>query len=212
MSLQLDHVIIAVHDLQTAIDDYRRLGFTVLKGGIHANRATENALVVFEDSTYLELLTRTGEAPLPGLIDFSGLVGRQEGLAGFALRSNDLAEDAARLRANGVNVGTPVPGERQKADGTVIQWTLALIDNAFKPFLIQDITPQSLRIPTDSTITIHSNGALGLKTIHQPDRIQGNTPLDRYRAPLIRLQLLGMKDSFKYLPAELRHGVSFEAD
>src|SRR5688572_2537486 len=100
VSLQLDHVIIAVHDLQTAIDDYRRLGFTVLKGGTHANRATENALVVFVDGSYLELLTRTGEAALPGLVDFSGLVSRKEGLVGFALRSSDLEADIARLRAN----------------------------------------------------------------------------------------------------------------
>lgn len=45
MSLCLDHAIVAVHDLEQAIHDYRSLGFTVIPGGVHANRATHNALI-----------------------------------------------------------------------------------------------------------------------------------------------------------------------
>ncbi|HML24322.1 MAG TPA: VOC family protein, partial [Aggregatilinea sp.] len=87
MTLQLDHAVIAVHDLDTAANDYRALGFTVKRGGVHANRATHNALIVFGDGTYLELLAATGDAPLPGVIDFGALLGAGEGLRGFALRS-----------------------------------------------------------------------------------------------------------------------------
>ena len=33
MSLKLDHIVIAVHDLESAIADYAALGFHVLRGG-----------------------------------------------------------------------------------------------------------------------------------------------------------------------------------
>ena len=39
MSLPLDHIVAAVDDLETASRDYRALGFTVVPGGVHANRA-----------------------------------------------------------------------------------------------------------------------------------------------------------------------------
>lgn len=62
MSLCLDHAIVAVHDLEQAIHDHRSLGFTVIPGGVHANRATHNALIAFANGTYLELLAATGDA------------------------------------------------------------------------------------------------------------------------------------------------------
>jgi catechol 2,3-dioxygenase-like lactoylglutathione lyase family enzyme len=47
MSLKLDHIVIAVHDLERTIADYGALGFHVVRGGDHPGRATHNALVVF---------------------------------------------------------------------------------------------------------------------------------------------------------------------
>ena len=47
--LALDHIVIAVNDLDTAITDYRALGFQVLVGGQHPGRTSHNALVVFAD-------------------------------------------------------------------------------------------------------------------------------------------------------------------
>ena len=81
MSLHFDHAVIAVQNLDVAIQDYCDLGFTVFRGGVHANRATENALIVFEDGTYLELLARTNEQPVAGLIDFGVLLNNEIGRA-----------------------------------------------------------------------------------------------------------------------------------
>lgn len=162
MSLALDHVVIAVHDLDAAIDDYRDLGFTVRRGGVHANRATCNALITFADETYLELLAATGDPPLPGLVDFGVLLRHGEGLAGFALRADDLAAEAARLRASVFGVGDIIPGERQREDGTLVRWQLALLDGGFAPFLIEDLTPRVRRIPTDPALTTHANGVRGM--------------------------------------------------
>jgi len=40
---RIDHVMICVSDLQTAIDAYTRIGFTVLVGGVHPGAGTERA-------------------------------------------------------------------------------------------------------------------------------------------------------------------------
>jgi catechol 2,3-dioxygenase-like lactoylglutathione lyase family enzyme len=165
MSLKFDHAVIAVKDLDAAIQDYRDLGFTVFRGGVHANRATENALIVFEDGTYLELLARTKEEPLAGLVDFSVLLNNGEGLVGYALGSDDLEADAARLKAKGLKVGDIISGERRRGDGTLIQWKLALIDDGFAPFLIQDVTPRELRVSNDPANTTHPNRAVRVKGV-----------------------------------------------
>src|SRR6516164_4502171 len=55
-TFRLDHVVIRVRDLEEACADYRALGFTVTPGGEHPTLGTRNALIPFEDDTYLELI------------------------------------------------------------------------------------------------------------------------------------------------------------
>ena len=52
----LDHLVIAVHDLDRSIADYRSMGFTVNPGGRHPGRSSHNALIVFADGAYIELI------------------------------------------------------------------------------------------------------------------------------------------------------------
>ena len=63
MSLTLDHVVIRVNDLERVIADYTALGFTVQRGGTHADGVTHNALVGFADGSYLELIAFLQPAP-----------------------------------------------------------------------------------------------------------------------------------------------------
>ena len=64
MALTLDHIVIAVKDLEQTITDYRALGFNVLQGGEHPGRPTYNALVVLADGAYFELIA--WRSPSPG--------------------------------------------------------------------------------------------------------------------------------------------------
>lgn len=70
-------------------NDFRALGFTVLRDGKHTEMGTQNALVVFQDGTFIEL-----PAPIPGrtLQGFAGRLG-EKGFAGFRLRAGALADD-----------------------------------------------------------------------------------------------------------------------
>ncbi|WP_373788558.1 VOC family protein, partial [Delftia acidovorans] len=63
MALPLDHIVIAVQDLEAAVADYRALGFQVAIGGRHPGRTSHNALVVFADGAYLEIIAWTAPAP-----------------------------------------------------------------------------------------------------------------------------------------------------
>ncbi len=176
---KLDHVIIAVDDLDAAVADYRSLGFTTTYGGRHANTATHNALICFQDGAYLELLAPTGDAPLPGMTDFSPLLAHGEGLAGYAMLSHDLIADAEALRARGAQVGDVGEGRRKRTDGIELQWRTAEIDGGKSPFLIQDVTPRNLRVPDDLATVMHPNGVSGIAKLEGADfdSLRGNQRL-----------------------------------
>ena len=58
----LDHIVIVAQDLNVVIASYAAAGFTVAPGGTHADGATHNALIVFADDTYIELIAFLREA------------------------------------------------------------------------------------------------------------------------------------------------------
>jgi hypothetical protein len=160
---KLDHVIIAVNDLGQASRDYEKLGFTVLPGGTHANGASHNALIVFRDGSYIELLAPTGEPAQPGYADFSFLTQHGEGLVGFALRSDDLVVDVDAVQQRGLAMSAVTTGRRKRPDGLELQWRSArLAAGGLSPFLIQDITPRDWRVPNDEKAITHANTCVGI--------------------------------------------------
>jgi catechol 2,3-dioxygenase-like lactoylglutathione lyase family enzyme len=164
MPFKLDHLIIAVDDLETAVADYKAKGFTVTPGGVHASGTTHNALVCFQDGSYLELLALTGQPPLPNAdaIDFSPLLQHGEGIVGFALLSDDLDADVTDIRSRGIGISDPKPGGRTRPDGAVLLWKTAMIGENWSPFFIQDVTARPLRVPSKPEYTTHPNGISGI--------------------------------------------------
>jgi catechol 2,3-dioxygenase-like lactoylglutathione lyase family enzyme len=150
MILGIDHVLIAVESLESASEVYRRLGFEVLRGGEHPGMGTANALVSLADGAYLELIAvrdRVRAEGLPLTRRVLEALGRENRIACFALDSDDLDADAAALRARGLAIGVPMPGERLRPDGERVLWRLASWPEADLPFLIQDVTPRAVRVP-----------------------------------------------------------------
>ena len=164
MSLTLDHVIIAVDDLDTAVEDYRELGFTVIYGGEHASGTTHNALIIFRDGSYLELLALTGKSadPESDATDFSHLLEQGEGLVGYALGSDDLDMDTAAMRERGLDVGQPQRGSRLRTDNVRLEWKTVSIGSSMSPFFIEDVTDRTLRVPDEDDITTHDNRVIGI--------------------------------------------------
>jgi catechol 2,3-dioxygenase-like lactoylglutathione lyase family enzyme len=118
----LDHVIVAVRDLEAAAATYGALlGRAPSWRGEHPAWGTANALFRL-GNCYLELLApaapRAWGALLRARLDAEG-----EGPLGFALATADLAGLASALRARGTAVPDPVEGEgRDLATGAVRRW------------------------------------------------------------------------------------------
>lgn len=167
MSLKLDHLVILVRDLQQAQTDYRQLGFTVTPGGTHADGLTHNALVVFADGTYLELIAfRDPHDPRDNTWGWRQFVVRGEGLIDYCMASDDLARDVAAFNAHGLTITGPVDGGRRRPDGVELRWRSARFRQAGRalPFLIEDLTPREWRVPGGAA-TEHTNRVRGIREL-----------------------------------------------
>jgi glyoxalase-like protein len=142
MLLGIDHLVIAVHDPDAAVDSLAiSLGVAAGGGGRHPAWGTRNRLLWFGD-TYVELLGVENEtlataswlgAPAVALRD------RWPTLVGWAIASDDLEADIDRLRDNGADLGSSQPGDRRRPDGTIVRWRVALPPALapHRPFLIE---------------------------------------------------------------------------
>ncbi len=165
MTFRFDHAVIAVNDLDQAVADYCALGFTTTYGGEHATGTTHNALICFQDGSYLELLAPTNKPARPGVnaADFRRVLESGEGLIGYALFSEQLSDEIAVMRGRGIAVSDITPGGRLRTDGVELRWESAMIGMSMSPFFIRDVTPRNLRVP-DST-TRHANGVTGVSVV-----------------------------------------------
>jgi Glyoxalase-like domain len=170
VTLRFDHAIICVFDLEQAMEDFRALGFNPIIGGQHAGGKTHNALIVFRDGTYLELLAPTSPALLENLdsedrSSFLFMFAEGEGYRGYALVSDDLESDVKAIQQSGLEIEMTPPNGRARPDGVQLRWRSAFLTDfpgAMTPFLIEDLTPRNLRVPDDPAITTHPNGASGI--------------------------------------------------
>ena len=125
---EIDHVAIAVHDLEAAIAYYRdTFGVDVDHREVVESDGVEEALLKVADS-YVQLLTPTRpDSPVAKYLDRKG-----EGIHHVAYRVDSCAEALERVKANGHRVidESPRPGSRgttvafvhpKTAHGTLIE-------------------------------------------------------------------------------------------
>lgn len=159
---RLDHVVIAVADLDTAIADYRKLGFTVYPGGTHHGGASHNALVVFADGSYFELIAYL--KPSPDIRWWKVLSAAGEGIVDFALNPQNTVSDAAAARERGLQIDGPTDGGRLRLDGVRLDWQIVRPRSTDLPFWCGDVTPRNLRVP-EGDMRRHDNGVTGISRV-----------------------------------------------
>ena len=106
----LDHLIIAVKDLDQAEKNYKKiLGTNPVWRGRHKSLGTANSIFNFKN-TYLELLTSDGEGPgaelVKNLIQENG-----DGLAGIVFGVDDMLQTVQQLKHEGYQISDPAEGE-----------------------------------------------------------------------------------------------------
>ncbi len=157
----IDHIVIAVRDLDAAIQHYTDAGFTVVRGGRH-NIGTHNALIAFADGAYIELIAFLN--PVPGH-PWHAALEKGGGIVDFCMQTDDLAADVELLRRAGATMGDPSPMTRERPDGYRVSWVLSIPAPPFTgqvPFLIKDETPRDERVPHDRA---HRNQAAGIESV-----------------------------------------------
>jgi len=185
MTRRIDHLVIAVRDLDKAADFYRRLGFQVGARNRHG-WGTENRLVQFPGA-FLELITVGEGARIPpheqGRFSFGAFVQNylqdREGLAMLVLDSRDARADAAFFAEKGIGAFEPFHFERsgKRPDGsdTKVAFSLAFAADPAAPkagfFVCQQHFPENFWNPA---FQAHENGATGLAAVAlsapEPDR------------------------------------------
>lgn len=184
MSAVLDHVVVFVADLTEAMERYAQLGFTVVPGGVHASGLTHNAIVPFADGSYVELLGFTRPSQYADMRDArangtmsSAVAGKTPldqrflpraadgvGLADAAIGCGEVDRVITRARDEGLPVSGPMPGSRRKPDGSVIAWQLVFPEGEELPFLIEDVTPRTDRVPVVDA-HYHANRIVGIHEV-----------------------------------------------
>ena len=162
MSLALDHIVIAVADLDAAFADYTALGFTVIRGGEHANGITHNVLVVFQDGAYLELIG--WKKPEPGNRWSDIFHSHGEGFVDHALLPDDIAGIVSRAQSRGLDIADPISGGRNRPDGQRLEWQTARSPKPDVPFLCGDVTPRAGRVQ-EGDVRRHPNGVAGVASL-----------------------------------------------
>ena len=153
MLLGIDHVVIAVRSIDDAAGELENvLGLAFTGGGRHEAMGTHNRLAFLGD-TYLELIgvfDRSLVLANPGFAvggaTLRHLESTGEGLVTYALASDALDDDVARLREDGSGISVPVAGSRTRPDGEAVRWS-----TAFPPSLGPDRPPFLIEHVLDGT-------------------------------------------------------------
>lgn len=161
----IDHVVIAVTDLDRAQDDYQRLGFTLTPRGRHT-MGSQNHCAMFPND-YFELLSVPADHPVTRY--YSDFLRDGDGLAALALKTDDAVGFHQELSSDGVGCDAPVDFSRPVtlADGVhdaafrIVQLNIAETPGG-RTFPCQHFTRAVVWRPE---YLAHPNGAVGLQGI-----------------------------------------------
>lgn len=158
----LDHLVVAVRDLDAAADSWRALGFTLSPRGLHSAHVGSGNYTMMFGEDYLELLAvLTPQPHNQALRDF---LAKREGLERAAFTTTDAAAGAEALRARGVDsvgplhFGRPVPmpdGSSVEARFSVFRFPAAFYPAGLGIFACQHHTREAVWVPSLQT---HANG------------------------------------------------------
>src|SRR5579871_508054 len=170
MNRAIDHLVLAVNDLDAARDAYRRMGFTLTPPAQHP-WGTANSLVQLQGN-FLELLAIAEPAkipaPAPGHFSFGAFseafLKRHQGLSMLVFQSGDARRDQDEFSARGLQTYEPFDFSRQARlpDGSLktVAFSLAFVTEPRMPdaavFTCQQHAPEFFWKPEYQR---HANGA-----------------------------------------------------
>jgi hypothetical protein len=158
MHLKVDHAGICSYQLEPIQQAFADLGLKTEYGGAHATGGTHNALLGFDDGSYIELIAAQHPETMTGedAEQWTSLKPDMARACFWAVDVDDIASSVKQLRHAGLKISDPKDGSRKKPDGTVLQWQTAAVNEGsignILPFFIQDKTPRSARIQPSGSV------------------------------------------------------------
>lgn len=177
----LDHFVHLVSNLDEAIALYSALGFLVIRGGTHADQITTNALIVFPDGVYLELIAfvKPEDAVAVTREELQEFIqrrnahwwyGRQQGWIDLALlggASYGRCDALTSSQESNIGYQPPIDGSRKTLDGKKLAWRVTFPEAKYPrgsvPFFCEDKTPREWRVP--EMVSPHPNGTGGVTAV-----------------------------------------------
>jgi len=188
----IDHLVLAVRDLDAAARCYERLGFTLTPRAQHTDRmGTANRLAQFAGGNFIELLEVDRPETMaphdftssPKIFSFGAhnqdFLTRHEGISALVLSGSDNRADVAAFARDGIGDFRPFDFERQATlpDGSkvTVAFGLAYAKSAAMPalsfFTCHNKTPEYFWKPAFQK---HANGAQHITAVYlaaeDPDR------------------------------------------
>jgi hypothetical protein len=179
MRFAYDHLVHFVNHPEQAIDQMKLHGMVAFLGGKHELWGTYNALSYF-DLSYIEFLG-VYNSELAEQVTDNDLVRQAmeqlpygERFARLAIRTDDIEAAAERVRGLGLSVTGPFPGSRERADGSVLRWSMFFMNEEggnglLLPFVIEwgenDELRRSGLIEQGAIIGSHPAGPLSLQQV-----------------------------------------------
>ncbi|KAK6506066.1 hypothetical protein TWF506_010990 [Arthrobotrys conoides] len=179
----LDHIIVLVphaelRDPPKSLTD----NFNITNGGKHADGKTENKLIVFQDGTYIELISFINDLPENradhwwgskpyGIVDwaFTNKINYESNYEALISR----LADAQGGSSGAYSYAPPRLGGRIRPDGVELEWAVTFPTNkdgkdtettrpSNLPFYCHDITPRENRVNGEIE---HPCGAVGIREV-----------------------------------------------
>jgi hypothetical protein len=154
MSLVVDHVTIAGRELDAMRQAFAAIGLATEYGGPHSSGTTHMALLGFDDGSYIELISSREPGQPGGKWDVH--IAGDGGPCAWAVATDDVAGEAARIAALGVSVRGPTAMTRRRPDGVLLEWEILELGDqgagAVLPSLIQDHTPRTWRVQPSASV------------------------------------------------------------
>jgi hypothetical protein len=165
MDLRIDHVTVAGRDLGRLATAFSSAGLPVEYGGRHSNGVTHMSIVGLRDGSYVELISTLDDGAASPWWDDA--IHADAGPCAWAVRADDIESMTATLRDRGVVVDGPSGYQREREDGTLVEWDLTSLEDgdpgARLPFLVADRTPRERRVrPTGE---MASSPVRGIETV-----------------------------------------------
>lgn len=171
---RIDHVLIAVDNLDSAKKEYEQYGFTVVYGGDPLSAL--NALIFLKDGTLIELIGKDRfpfSYKLLNRLKITKLFGSMKdrityfssvpsGFFNYSIYSDRLDSSYYYLKSKGIKVDKPKEFKRKRDDNVIVKWQLIGIKPYDLPFVIGDYHPSRV---SDSSFLNHRNKAIALDSL-----------------------------------------------